>query len=280
MSPSVPSMAPLSDSSIGAPSGSSSSSVPFGGFGGGAFGSGKKSSTHDRSLFAPTAGGASDMNVDSLFANLSPTGLGSGISSGLGGPSSVDSSSLLNAAALGGRGSGGGAGGSGLGGGGLDGLDLGRGNSSLGGLGGLGGSLGLGSSTLGGGSSLGGSSLSGLGGTGLGASGVTGLGSGSLSRDDRSTSFSRSRLGNYMQSEPGADEGSAGREQSAPKASGKSAVPDYHKQAVEEDFFAGGGFFGGRSGGGLSGLGSDDGDDFLIDEDEGSMDGVVEDSYE
>jgi hypothetical protein len=61
---------------------------------------------------------------------------------------------------------------------------------------------------------------------------------------------------------------------------GKSAVPDYHKQAVEEDFFAGGGFFGGRSGGGLSGLGSDDGDDFLIDEDEGSMDGVVEDSYE
>ena len=179
------------------------------------------------------------MNVDSLFANLSPTGLGSGISSGLGGPSSVDSSSLLNAAALGGRGSGGGAGGSGLGGGGLDGLDLGRGNSSLGGLGGLGGSLGLGSSTLGGGSSLGGSSLSGLGGTGLGASGVTGLGSGSLSRDDRSTSFSRSRLGNHMQSEPGADEGSADGKQSAPKASGKSAVPDYHKQAVEEDFFAG-----------------------------------------
>ena len=30
----------------------------------------------------------------------------------------------------------------------------------------------------------------------------------------------------------------------------------------------------------LTGLGSDDGDDFLIDEDEGSMDGVVEDSYE
>lgn len=136
----------------------------------------------------------------------------------------------------------------------------------LSGLGGLGGN-GLGGSSLGG-SSIGGSSIG---------------SSGSLSRDDRSASFSKSRLGNYMQSEPIGDDGDSRASGSLPepKPSGASDVPDYHRQAAENDFFAGGGFFGATSGGGLSSLGSDDGDDSgLLIENGDEMEEVVEDSYE
>ena len=86
-------------------------------------------------------------------------------------------------------------------------------------------------------------------------------------------------VGGAMALKKGLDKFKGYREsQREKKSDGPPDVPEYHREAAEADFFAGGGFFGASSGA-ITGLGSDDDSDGLLEVEDG-LEEIVEDTYE